>query len=84
MAEQERATKRTLAEPVGAVCRQMVRRGVARVNAADQCPVIGTIDREFLDAVLFRNARDLERKLADFPACYNAARSTRHWTATRR
>jgi hypothetical protein len=25
--------------------------------------------------VLFWNARDLERKLADFQACYNAARS---------
>jgi hypothetical protein len=31
--------------------------------------------REFLDHVLFWNARDLERKLADFQAYYNAARS---------
>ena len=31
--------------------------------------------REFLDQVLFWNARDLEQKLADFQAYYNAARS---------
>jgi hypothetical protein len=31
--------------------------------------------REFLDHVLFWNARDLERKLADFQAYYNGARS---------
>ncbi len=31
--------------------------------------------REFLDHVLFWNACDLERKLADFQAYYNAARS---------
>jgi arginase family enzyme len=31
--------------------------------------------REFLDHVLFWNAGDLERKLADFQAYYNAARS---------
>ena len=37
--------------------------------------LIGTIRREFLDHVLFWNARDLERKLADFHAYYNAARS---------
>jgi hypothetical protein len=36
---------------------------------------IGTMRREFLDHVLFWNARDLERKLADFQAYYNAARS---------
>jgi putative transposase len=36
--------------------------------------LIGTIRREFLDHVPFWNARDLERKLADFQACYNAAR----------
>jgi putative transposase len=36
---------------------------------------IGTMRREFLDQVLFWNARDLERKLADFQAYYNAARS---------
>ena len=36
--------------------------------------VIGTMRREFLDHVLFWNARDLERKLADFQAYYNAAR----------
>ena len=33
--------------------------------------LIGTIRREFLDHVLFWNARDLERKLADFTAYYN-------------
>jgi putative transposase len=37
--------------------------------------LIGTIRREFLDQVLFWNARDLERKLADFQAYDNAARS---------
>jgi len=31
--------------------------------------------REFLDHVPFWNARDLERKLADFQTYYNAARS---------
>jgi hypothetical protein len=36
--------------------------------------LIGTIRREFLDHVPFWNARDLERKLADFQAYYNAAR----------
>jgi len=37
--------------------------------------LIGTMRREFLDHVLFWNARDLERKLADFQAYYNGARS---------
>src|SRR5216684_3698480 len=37
--------------------------------------LIGTMRREFLDYVLFWNTRDLERKLADFQAYYNAARS---------
>ena len=37
--------------------------------------VIGTMRREFLDQVLFWNARDLERKLAEFLVYYNAARS---------
>jgi transposase InsO family protein len=37
--------------------------------------LIGTIRREFLDHMLFWNACDLERKLADFQAYYNAARS---------
>ncbi len=36
--------------------------------------VIGTMRREFLDHVLFWNARDLERKLAEFQVYYNAAR----------
>ena len=36
--------------------------------------LIGTTRREFLDQVLFWNGRDLERKLADFQAYYNAAR----------
>jgi hypothetical protein len=31
--------------------------------------------REFLDQVLFWNAGALERKLANFQTCYNAARS---------
>ncbi len=35
--------------------------------------LIGTVRREFLDHVLFWNARDLERRLADFQAYYNAA-----------
>ena len=37
--------------------------------------LIGTVRREFLDQVIFWNTRDLERKLADFQAYYNAARS---------
>jgi transposase InsO family protein len=37
--------------------------------------MIGTMRREFLDLVLFWNGRDLERKLAEFQAYYNAARS---------
>ena len=37
--------------------------------------LIGTMRREFLDQMLFWNARDLERKLADFQAYYNATRS---------
>jgi transposase InsO family protein len=37
--------------------------------------LIGTMRREFLDHVLFWNALDLERKLAEFQTCYNAARS---------
>jgi transposase InsO family protein len=37
--------------------------------------LIGTMRREFLDQVLFWNARDLERKLAEFQAYYNTARS---------
>jgi hypothetical protein len=41
----------------------------------DPIRLIGTVRREFLDHVLFWNARDLERKLADFQAYYNAARS---------
>ena len=36
--------------------------------------LIGTVRREFLDHVLFWNSRDLERKLSDFQAYYNAAR----------
>ena len=36
---------------------------------------LGTVRREFLDHVLFWNARDLERKLADFRTYYNSARS---------
>jgi putative transposase len=37
--------------------------------------LIGTMRREFLDHVLFWNARDLERKLGEFQVYYNAARS---------
>jgi hypothetical protein len=37
--------------------------------------LIGTMRREFLDYVLFWNARDLERKLTEFQLYYNAARS---------
>ena len=37
--------------------------------------LIGTMRREFLDQVPFWNARDLERKLAEFQVYYNAARS---------
>jgi hypothetical protein len=36
--------------------------------------LIGTVRREFLDHVLFWNARDLERKLTEFQTYYNAAR----------
>jgi transposase InsO family protein len=36
--------------------------------------LIGTIRREFLDHAPFWNARDLERKLAEFQVYYNAAR----------
>ena len=36
--------------------------------------LIGTIRREFLDQVLFWNARDLERKLAEFQAYCNRGR----------
>src|SRR5262245_13681758 len=36
--------------------------------------LIGTMRREFLDHVPFWNARDLERKLAEFQVYYNAAR----------
>jgi putative transposase len=36
--------------------------------------LVGTMRRAFLDYVPFWNARDLERKLADFQAYYNAAR----------
>ena len=37
--------------------------------------LIGTTRRECLDHVLFWNARDLERTLADFQASYNEVRS---------
>ena len=36
--------------------------------------LIGTTRRECLDHILFWNARDLERKLAEFQTYYNAAR----------
>ena len=37
--------------------------------------LIGTIRREFLDHAMFWNARDLEKKLADFQAYYNEQRT---------
>ena len=37
--------------------------------------VIGTTRREYLDHMLFWNARDLERTLGDFQASYNEVRS---------
>jgi hypothetical protein len=37
--------------------------------------LLDTMRREFLDQLLFWNGRDLERKLAEFQAYYNAARS---------
>ena len=37
--------------------------------------LIGTTRREYLDQVLFWNARDLERKLGDFQVYYNEVRS---------
>lgn len=37
--------------------------------------LIGTMRREFLDQLLFWNGPDLERKIAEFQAYYNAARS---------
>ena len=37
--------------------------------------LIGTTRREFVDHVLFWNARDLERKLGDFQGYYNEVRS---------
>jgi putative transposase len=36
--------------------------------------LIGTIRREYLDHILFWNAQDLERKLADFRKYYNRDR----------
>ena len=41
--------------------------------------LIGTMRRECLDHVLCWNAVSLERKLADFQAYYNAARSHASW-----
>ena len=37
--------------------------------------LIGTVRREFLADVVFWNARDLERTLAEFQVYYNAARN---------
>ena len=39
--------------------------------------LIGTLRREFLDYVLFWNAHDLERKLAEFQVYYNRHRTHR-------
>jgi len=36
---------------------------------------MGTVRREFLDHILFWNARDLERKLAGFQRYYNGHRA---------
>jgi Integrase core domain len=50
--------------------------GGATTTRAGQCRMsVRTARREFLDHVLFWNGCDLERKLADFQAYYNAARS---------
>jgi putative transposase len=45
--------------------------------------LVGTMRREFLDHVLFWNARDLERKLADFQATTRRHAATLRWRATR-
>ncbi len=47
----------------------------ARTAVAPIRSLIETMQREFLDHALFWNARDLERKLAEFQAYDNAARS---------
>ena len=56
---------------------------IAEIKTGPQVPLshpfverlIGTVRREFLDHVLFWNARDLERKLAEFQVYDNAARN---------
>jgi hypothetical protein len=45
---------------------------------------IGTMRREFLDAVPFWNARDVERTLAEFQGYDNAARGHASWEGRRR
>jgi transposase InsO family protein len=52
-----------------------IRGADALLTDNDAKRLIGTMRREFLDDVLFWNAGDLERKLADFQAYYNATRS---------
>jgi transposase InsO family protein len=46
--------------------------------------VIGTVRREFLDQVLFWNAGDLERKLADSRVTTTKPVGTRHWQGRHR
>jgi putative transposase len=60
--------------------------GIDEIKSMPHVPVshpfverlIGTIRRAFLDQVLFWNARDLERKLADFQRYYMRHATTRH------
>ena len=46
--------------------------------------LIGTMRREFLDQVLFWNARDPERKLSEFQTTTTRLAAMRHCRATRR
>ena len=46
--------------------------------------MIGTMRREFLDHVMFWNAHDLERKLAEFQVYTTRHAPTRYWAAARR
>ena len=50
------------------------------VRASDRGVLKETTSREFLDHVLFWNAPDLERRLADFQVCYPRHAPTPHGT----